>query len=135
MAFENCELNENELRSYIPGYPWQSWLHGEFMPSVGTIDRENDIRLLKYGNGLVDEPSDLFQFVFDYKGFPLRVESKKVLGEHDVYWCGCSIEHVKDFPYDYEEVKQALRDAMTVYAFGGYHFKEENEEMTVHIEF
>lgn len=135
MAFENCRLSDDELRKYDPGYPWQEWLHGEFMPGAGTIDRENDIRLFKYGNGPVDEPSDLFQFIFDYKGIPLKVESKKVLGEHDVYWRGCSIERVKDFPYDYEDVKQALRDAMTVYAFDGYHFKEENEEMTVHIEF
>lgn len=135
MAFENCELNENELRSYDPGYPWQSWLHGEFIPDAGTIDRENDIRLFKYGNGPVDEPSDLYQFIFDYKGIPLKVETKQVLKDWDVFWRGCVIEHVKDFPYDYKDVEQALSDAMKVYAYRGYDFMEMNKKVTVHIEF
>ncbi len=128
-------LNENELRSYDPGYPWQSWLHGEFIPDAGTIDRENDIRLFNYGNGPVDEPSDLYQFIFDYKGIPLKVESKQVLKDWDVFWRGCSIEQVEDFPYDYADVKQALRDAMKVYAYRGYDFMEMNKKVTVHIEF
>lgn len=138
MAFENCRLNDDEKRSYDPGYPWQEWLHGEFMPGVGTIDRENDIRLFKYGNGPVDEPSDLFQFIFDYKGFPLRVQFRQAVKKDDVYWCDCGIERVKDFPYDYEDVKQSLRDAMKVYAFIGYSSStvmKINEKTIVHIEF
>ena len=133
MAFENCELNENELRSYDPGYPWMSWLHGEFIPDAGTIDRENDIRLFNYGNGPVDEPSDLFQFIFDYKGIPLKVEFRQALKDWDVYWYGGYIEPDKVFPYDIKDVMQALREAMEVYAYGGYDFMEMNKKVTVHI--
>lgn len=135
MAFENCRLNEDEKRSYNPGYPWQEWLHGEFMPDAGTIDRENDIRLFKYGNGPVDEPSDLYQFIFDYKGIPLKVQFQQVLKDWDVYWYGGYIEPNKVFPYDIKDVMQALRDAMMVYAYRGYDFMEMNKKVTVHIDF
>lgn len=136
MAFKNCELNDNELRKYDPGYPWQEWLHGEFMPRAGTIDRENDIRLFKYGNGPVDEPSDLYQFIFDYKGIPFQVQLGRVLEDWDVHWRGCCfLNEIDGLEYDHDAVMQALRDAMTVYAYGGYGSVKTNEKVTVHIEF
>lgn len=135
MAFENCRLDDDEKRTYHPGYPWQEWLHGEFMPGAGTIDRENDIRLFNYGNGPVDEPSDLFQFIFDYKGIPLKVEFRQALKDWDVYWYGGYIEPDKVFPYDIKDIMQALHDAMKVYAYRGYDFMEMNRKVTVHIEF
>lgn len=135
MAFKNCELNENDRREYNPGYPYMDEV---FKPQGGTIDFENNIRLFNYGNGPVDEPSDLYQFILDYKGFPLEVEFKQILCENDVYWRGCSIKQVKDFPYDYKDVIQTLRDALKVYAYVGYSFStlmQMNEKAIVHIEF
>lgn len=135
MAFKNCKLSDDELRKYEPGYPW---LQKEFIPTGGTIDRENDIRLFKYGNGPVREPSDLYQFIFDYKGTPLKVQLRQELKGNDVYWRNCQIECVNDFKYDYDEVKQVLRDAMKVYAYVGFtlpQLMKKNDQLPIHIEF
>lgn len=132
MSFKNCKLNDDELREYTPGYPYMGKV---FIPKDGTIDRENDMRLFKYGNGPISEPSDLYQFIFDYKGTPLKVQFRQALKDWNVYWCDCQIVCVNDFKYDYDDVKQALRDAMKVYAYGGYIFMEKNEKCTIHVQF
>lgn len=135
MPFFNCELNQNEFREYEPGYPFMG---KAFIPYGGTIDRKNDLRLFKYGNGPLREPSNNFQFIFDYKGTPLKIQLKRILNDNYVHWSNCFIEHVEKFEYDYEDVIRALRDAMKVYAYTGYStsaLMKMNEQVTVHIEF
>lgn len=75
MPFLNCELNQNEFREYDPGYPF---VGKAFIPYGGTIYRENDLKLFKYGNGPLREPSNDFQFIFDYKGTPLHLNCQQV---------------------------------------------------------
>ena len=61
MGYINDRFREDEVREYdIPNYGKEKFY-------VGTIDREKDIRLHEYRNGPVDEPSDEFDFIFDYK--------------------------------------------------------------------
>ena len=63
MGFVNCALEESERRTYRTPRMRQDMVFGG-----GTIDRENDVRLFCYANGPVREPSDIYSFVFDYKG-------------------------------------------------------------------
>ena len=83
MGFVNRKLEENEIREYVLSHP----KYGKKMAyRGGTIDEENDVRLFCYGNGPIMEPSDIFSFVFDYKGKVFYIDLKKEISGNDVHW-------------------------------------------------
>ena len=116
MGFVNRKLEENEVREYVLSHP----KYGKKMAyRGGTIDAENDVRLFCYGNGPIMEPSDIFSFIFDYKGKVYYVDLKKKISEHVVHWyLACDISHFNS------EQLQSLREAMRVYAYEGFNLRE-----------
>ncbi len=111
MGFVNCALEESERRTYHI-----SNLHRDMAFGGGTIDRENDVRLFCYANGPVREPSDIYSFVFDYKGEVFDIDFVQHWPEHDtVRWI--KLRSIKDLN---EEQLESLREAMKVFAFVGY---------------
>ena len=131
MGFVNRKLEENEVREYVLSHP----KYGKKMAyRGGTIDAENDVRLFCYGNGPIMEPSDIFSFIFDYKGKVYYVDLKKKISEHVVHWyLACDISHFNS------EQLQSLREAMKVYAYLGYNIHDSlmeiNDLVDVCIEF
>ena len=82
----------------------------------GTIDRENDVRLFCYANGPVMEPSDVYSFVFDYKGEVFDIDFYQSWLNHDtVDW---KIKY-SDKDLNKEQL-ESLREAMRVFAVIGY---------------
>ena len=146
MAFVNRKLEENEIREYVLKWPREGV---KARRNGGTIDDENNVRLFCYGNGETNkrEPSDYYQFVFDYKGKVYFIELRRKLAVGDVvFW-------EDGGRYDWtvnrltEEQKQSLREAMKVYAYEGFDIGEwvrkqkypnyvcSNDGVTVIIEF
>lgn len=111
MAFENCKLEDEEQREYIIPYTNEKV---EF--SGGTIDRKNNIRLHMYANGPIMEPSDEFSFIFDYKGRIMYPVLRRELKGDDVSWYLLNPSGVDDN----ENIMNAFREAMNVYAYEGY---------------
>ena len=130
MGFVNCALEESERRTYrTPGMRKDMVFWG------GTIDRENDVRLFCYANGPVMEPSDVYSFVFDYKGEVFDINFYQSWLNHDtVDWKIMSTN--KDLN---KEQLESLREAMKVFAVIGYdscrkvmdHFNKVNVEVTL----
>ena len=129
MGFVNCALEESERRSYETSRMDKAMAFGG-----GTIDRENDVRLFCYANGPVREPSDVYSFVFDYKGEVFDIDFVKYWPKHDtIRW----ILHTKKKLN--EEQLESLREAMKVFAFIGYdrcrkvmdHFNNVNVEVVL----
>ncbi len=112
MGFVNRKLEENEVREYVLGYPDD----GKRMAyRGGTIDTENDVRLFCYANGPIMEPSDIYSFIFDYKGKIFYIDLRQELSGNDVHWyLDCDISHFNS------EQLQSLREAMKVYAYEGF---------------
>ena len=128
MGFVNCALEESERRTYRTPRMSQDMVFGG-----GTIDRENDVRLFCYANGPVREPSDIYSFVFDYKGEVFDIEFVKHWLKHDaVRWI--KLHSNKELS---EEKLESLREAMKVFAVIGYdrcrkvmdHFNNVNVEV------
>ena len=111
MGFVNCALEESERRTYrTPGMRKDMVFWG------GTIDRENDVRLFCYANGPVREPSDIYSFVFDYKGEVFDIDFYQSWLNHDtVDW---KIKY-SDKDLNKEQL-ESLREAMKVFAVIGY---------------
>ena len=144
MAFVNRKLEENEIREYVLKWPDE----GQTYRCPGaTIDDQNDVRLFFYGNGPANkrEPSDYYQFVFDYKGEVYFIELRReLLNKNDVHWYFGS--HLGKNKLNSEQL-QSLREAMKVYALEGFvvgraerkqkdpTYIAPNEKVTVHIEF
>ena len=111
MGFVNCALEESERRAYRTSRMDKAMAFGG-----GTIDRENDVRLFCYANGPVREPSDIYSFIFDYKGEVFDIDFVKYWPKHDtVRWI--KLRSIKDLN---EEQLESLREAMKVYADIGY---------------
>ena len=111
MGFVNCALEEREERTYKTSRMYEERIFGG-----GTIDRENDVRLFCYANGPVREPSDVYSFVFDYKGEVFDVDFVQDWPKHDtVRW----IKVYSNKNLNEEQLK-SLREAMKVYAYNGY---------------
>ena len=111
MGFVNCALEESERRTYETSRMNKAMAFGG-----GTIDLENDVRLFCYANGPVREPSDIYSFVFDYKGEVFDVDFVQHWPKHDtVRWI--KLRSIKDLN---EEQLESLREAMKVFAFVGY---------------
>ena len=144
MAFVNRKLEENEIREYVLKWPDE----GQTYRCPGaTIDDQNDVRLFFYGNGPANkrEPSDYYQFVFDYKGEVYFIELRReLLNKNDVHWYFGS--HLGKNKLNSEQL-QSLREAMKVYAYEGFSMydwvgKQKdpsyislNEEGNVYVEF
>ena len=111
MGFVNCALEESERRTYrTPGMRKDMVFWG------GTIDRENDVRLFCYANGPVMEPSDIYSFLFDYKGEVFDIDFYQSWLNHDtVDW---KIKY-SDKDLNKEQL-ESLREAMKVFAVIGY---------------
>ncbi len=76
MGFVNRMLEENEIKEYVLEYPGK----GNKAKAIGgTIDKENDVKLFCYANGPSGkrEPSDIYSFIFDYKGKVYYVHLRK----------------------------------------------------------
>lgn len=120
MAFVNDFLKEEERREYTLGWPYS----GKIVRfGVGVIDRERDIRLFQYANGPIMEPSDIYSFIFDYKGKVIDIDLQMVFDENDgntVYWY---LNSKLNIPESIEEeqlnVIQALREAIEAYGISG----------------
>ena len=111
MGFVNCALEESERRSYETSRMDKAMAFGG-----GTIDRENDVRLFCYANGPVMEPSDVYSFVFDYKGEVFDIDFYQSWLNHDtVDW---KIKY-SDKDLNKEQL-ESLREAMRVFAVIGY---------------
>ena len=114
MGFVNRKLEENEVREYVLSYP----MKGKKAKSIGaTIDAENDVRILCYANGPIGkmEPSDIYSFVFDYKGKVFYIDLRQEICGNDVHWyLACDVSHFNN------EQLQSLREAMKVYAYEGF---------------
>ncbi len=111
MGFVNCALEESERRTYRTPRMRQDMVFWG-----GTIDRENDVRLFCYANGPVREPSDIYSFVFDYKGEVFDIIFCKSWLNHDtVDW---KIRY-SDKELNEKQLK-SLREAMKVYAVIGF---------------
>ena len=111
MGFVNCALEESERRTYETSRMNKAMAFGG-----GTIDRENDVRLFCYANGPVREPSDVYSFVFDYKGEVFDVDFVQNWPKHDtVRWI--KLRSNKDLN---EEQLKSLREGMKVFAAIGY---------------
>ncbi len=128
MGFVNCALEESERRSYETSRMDKTMAFGG-----GTIDRENDVRLFCYANGPVREPSDIYSFVFDYKGEVFDIDFYQTWVNHDtVDWRVMTTN--KDLS---KEQLESLRKAMKVFAGIGYkkdplimdHFNKVNVEV------
>lgn len=115
MAFVNDKFREEEIREYdIPGYGKEKFY-------AGTIDREKDIQLHEYANGPLNEPSDLFDFIFDIKGCSIFVCLRRRLEEgHTVSWSMVSLDIPQKADIDRNEVIAKLREAMKTYGYYGY---------------
>ena len=111
MGFVNCALEESERRTYrTPSMRQDMVFWG------GTIDRENDVRLFCYANGPVREPSDIYSFVFDYKGEVFDIDFGQNWPKHDtVRWIKLHTNKKLN-----EEQLESLREAMKVFAVIGY---------------
>ena len=110
MGFVNCALEESERRTYRTPR-----MRKDMVFWGGTIDRENDVRLFCYANGPVREPSDVYSFVFDYKGEVFDIDFVQYWPKHDtIQW----ILHAKKKLN--EEQLESLREAMKVFAVIGY---------------
>ena len=130
MGFVNCALEESERRTYrTPGMRKDMVFWG------GTIDRENDVRLFCYANGPVMEPSDIYSFLFDYKGEVFDIDFYQSWLNHDtVDWRMMYTNKELN-----EEQLESLREAMKVFAFIGYdrcqkvmdHFNNVNVEVVL----
>ena len=141
MAFVNRKLEENEIREYKLHYPERIG-----HPKSATIDAESDIRLFCYALDSMyrREPSDIFYFIFDYKGKVFYLDLRRGLKENDVYWY---LEYPSDIKKFNSEQLQSLREAMKVYGYRGFNIydwvgKQKdpsyislNEEGNVYIEF
>ena len=128
MGFVNCALEESERRTYRTPRMSQDMVFGG-----GTIDRENDVRLFCYANGPVREPSDIYSFIFDYKGEIFDVDFYQSWLNHDtIDWRMMYTNKELN-----EEQLESLREAMKVFAFIGYdrcrkvmdHFNKVNVEV------
>ncbi len=130
MEFVNCALEESERRTYETSRMNKAMAFGG-----GTIDRENDVRLFCYANGPVREPSDIYSFVFDYKGEVFDIDFGQNWPKHDtVRWIKLHTNKKLN-----EEQLESLREAMKVFAFIGYdrcrkvmdHFNNVNVEVVL----
>ena len=130
MGFVNCALEESERRTYHI-----SNLHRDMAFGGGTIDLENDVRLFCYANGPVREPSDIYSFLFDYKGEVFDIDFYQSWLNHDtVDWRMMYTNKELN-----EEQLESLREAMKVFAFIGYdrcqkvmdHFNNVNVEVVL----
>ena len=111
MGFVNCALEESERRSYRTSRMNKAMAFGG-----GTIDRENDVRLFCYANGPVREPSDIYSFVFDYKGEVFDIDFVKCWIKHNtIQWTKLPANKKLN-----EEQLESLREAMKVFAVIGY---------------
>ncbi len=111
MGFVNCALEKSERRSYETSRMDDAMAFGG-----GTIDRENDVRLFCYANGPVREPSNVYSFVFDYKGEVFDIDFVQYWPKHDtVRWI--KLHSNKDLN---EEQLKSLREAMKVFVVTGY---------------
>ncbi len=111
MGFVNCALEESERRSYRTSRMNKTMAFGG-----GTIDRENDVRLFCYANGPVREPSDVYSFVFDYKGEVFDIDFVKCWIKHNtIQWTKLPTNKKLN-----EEQLESLREAMKVFAVIGY---------------
>ena len=116
MGFVNSRLSEDEMKEYdIPRY-------GKVKFGGGTIDREKGIRLFDYANGPVREPSDLFDFVFDWDGCVIFVGLKQKLENGIVSWSLDYIKIPENAKMERSEVIEELRQAMKVYGYEGYRY-------------
>ena len=120
MGFVNRMLEEAERREYVLEDPREGI---KAKIAGGTIDDENDIRLFNYANGPKGkrEPSDVYSFLFDYKGKILFVHLMKRLQGNEIHW---SFAGNKDLLS--EEELDSLREAMKVYAYEGFSLYEWN---------
>lgn len=116
MGFVNRKLEENEIREYVLSHP----KYGKKMAyRGGTIDAENDVRLFCYGNGPIMEPSDIYSFVFDYKGKVFYIDLRQEISGNDVHWyLACDLRHFN------REQLNSLREGMKVYAYEGFDLRE-----------
>ena len=116
MAFKNCMLDESEGRVYELRYPYT----GEKVNyECGTFDLENDIRLVCYANGSIMEPSDIYSFIYDYKGSIFYLNFRQELKNNDVYWyLESSVSYMS------EDQIEKLREAMKVYGYWGFNLEE-----------
>ena len=130
MEFVNCALEESERRTYETSRMNKAMAFGG-----GTIDRENDVRLFCYANGPVREPSDIYSFVFDYKGEVFDIDFGQNWPKYDtVRWIKLHTNKKLN-----EEQLESLREAMKVFAFIGYdrcrkvmdHFNNVNVEVVL----
>ena len=111
MGFVNCALEESERRSYRT-----SRMRQDMAFLGGTIDRENDVRLFCYANGPVREPSDVYSFVFDYKGEVFDIDFVKCwIKDNTIQWTKLPTNKKLN-----EEQLESLREAMKVFAVIGY---------------
>ena len=111
MGFVNCALEESERRAYRT-----SRMRQDMAFLGGTIDRENDVRLFCYANGPVREPSDVYSFVFDYKGEVFDIDFVKCWIKHNtIQWTKLPTNKKLN-----EEQLESLREAMKVFAVIGY---------------
>ena len=118
MGFINSRLSEDEIREYdIPEYR-------KFKFGGGTIDREKGIRLFKYANGPGDirDPSNLFDFVFDWDGCVMFVGLKRKLENSTISWSLDYLDIPESTQLERSEVIEELRQAMKVYGYEGYRY-------------
>lgn len=114
MGYINDKFREDEVREYdIPNYGKEKFY-------VGTIDREKDIRLHEYRNGPVDEPSDEFDFIFDYKGHVIFVCLVQSIIANTVDWYLKSLEIPSNAAIHRDEVIKELRAAVKTHGCMGY---------------
>ena len=113
MAFKRYRFKEDdELRTYTLT---MSPRNGEIItPKGGIVDCENDIRLYCYGNGPYREPSNEYQFIFDYKGVAMNVNVGKRVEDYGVYYKLIEIDKKEEVEIT-GEMKEALGDAIRVY--------------------
>ncbi len=114
MGYINDKFREDEVREYdIPNYGKEKFY-------VGTIDREKDIRLHEYRNGPVYEPSNEFDFIFDYKGHVIFVCLVQSIIANTVNWYLKSLEIPSNAAVHRDEVIKELRAAVKTHGYKGY---------------
>lgn len=135
MNFKQYKLADEEKREYILGWPrtGEKW-----KPEDGIIDVENDVRLFSYGNGAVREPSDEYQFIFDYKGkvFNIIIEEKT---ENDFISYSLNVdsnysESSSEF-YKDENIIEALREAVKIFGNRTFYIGGRDKSEKIKIEF
>ena len=111
MSFQFSTFKEDEYRTYT----LSMWPRSgeEITTKGGIIDRENDVRLIYYGNGAYRSPSNEYQFIFDFKGISMNINISQKAEDNDLY---CSLLEIKgNDGIDTEEFMPFLREAVVLF--------------------